>query len=244
MTSYRSDLGGIIAGLAVLGTLLRSGLINARCITFICDNSAAVSVSKRDLAQSIFHRTEGGHDLIATMKYLQHNWYNNTEVTYAWVKGHAGRGDQDPNCKERLNIEADTLCNLIREEARGPRGSRPLCPHWDLEMCSLFIKGDKVTSKMKTQMEIQLHDKDTHKYLTEREVWTENQFDEIDWTSYETAFKRMGRSRQTSIAKVCHNMWHAGMKHTLYYHEPRPCCMCGEEKEDWRHVMTCRSPDA
>jgi hypothetical protein len=182
--------------------------------------------------------------LIATMKYLQHNWCNYTEVTYALVKGHADRGDQEPNREQRLNIEADALCDLIREEARRPRGVRPSCPHWDLEVCSLFIKGDKVTSKMKPQMEGQLHNKDMRKYLIEREVWTENQFDEIDWRSYETAFKRMGQSRQTAIAKVCHNTWHTGVKHILYYHEPHPCCMCGEEKEDWRHVMTCRSLDA
>jgi hypothetical protein len=106
--------------------------------------------------------------LIANMKYLQHNWCNNTEVAYAWVKGHADRGDQEPNRDERLNIEADALCDLIREEARGPRGARPSCPHWDLEVCSLFIKGDKVTSKMKTQMAGQLHDKDIRKYLIER----------------------------------------------------------------------------
>jgi hypothetical protein len=110
--------------------------------------------------QSIFHRTEGDHDLIATMKYLQHNWCNNTEVAYTWVKGHADRGDQEPNRDERLNIEADALCDLVREEARGPRGARPSCPHWGLEVCSLFIEGDKVTSKMKTQMTGQLHDKD------------------------------------------------------------------------------------
>jgi hypothetical protein len=54
----------------------------------------------------------------------------------------------------------------------------------------------------------------------------------------------MGRSRQKSIAKLCHNMWHTGVRHTLYYHEPRPCCMCEKEKEDWRRVMTCRSLDA
>jgi hypothetical protein len=78
MTSYRSELGGIIAGLAVLGTLLRSVLINARRIKFICDNSATILASNRELTQSIFHRTEGDHDLIATMKYLQHNWCNST----------------------------------------------------------------------------------------------------------------------------------------------------------------------
>jgi hypothetical protein len=118
MTSYISELGGIIAGLAVLGTLLRSGRINARSITFICDNSAAILASERDLTQIIIHRTEGDHDLIATMKYLQHNWCDNTESKYAWVKGHADRGDQYTNREERLNIEADALCHLIGEEAR------------------------------------------------------------------------------------------------------------------------------
>jgi hypothetical protein len=221
MTSYRSELGGIIAGLTVLVTLTCSGLINVRSNTFICDNSAAMLASKRDPTQSIFHITEGDHDLIATMKYLQHNWCNNTEVAYAWVKCHADRGDQEPNRGERLNIEADALCDLIREEARGPKGARHLCPHWDLEVCWLFIKGDKVTSKMKTQTAGQLHDKDMRKYLIECEIWTESQFEEINWTSYKTALKRMGRSRQTSIAKVCHNMWNTGVKHTLYYHEPR-----------------------
>jgi hypothetical protein len=58
--------------------------------------------------------------MIATMKYIQHSWCNNTEVKYGWVKLHADRGDQDPNREERLNIEADALCNLIIEEARGP----------------------------------------------------------------------------------------------------------------------------
>jgi hypothetical protein len=104
------------------------------------------------------------------MKYLQHNWCNNTEVAYAWVKLHEEKGDQDPNCDERVNIEADALWNLIREEARGPRAAIPLCPHWDLEVCSLFIKGDKVKSKMKTHMAGQLQDKDMRKYLIEREV--------------------------------------------------------------------------
>jgi hypothetical protein len=38
MTSYRSELGGLVAGLAVLGTLFRSGAMNIRSIRFICDN--------------------------------------------------------------------------------------------------------------------------------------------------------------------------------------------------------------
>jgi hypothetical protein len=42
MTSYKSELGGIIAGLAVISMLHRSGLACLRHIKFVCDNSAAI----------------------------------------------------------------------------------------------------------------------------------------------------------------------------------------------------------
>jgi hypothetical protein len=64
----KMKLGEIAAGLAILGTLIQSGLINARSIEFICNNSADIMASKRDLTQSIYHRTEGDYDLIATIK--------------------------------------------------------------------------------------------------------------------------------------------------------------------------------
>jgi hypothetical protein len=43
MTSYRSELGGICAGLAVIGVLARSGRINIRSVRLVCDNEAAVN---------------------------------------------------------------------------------------------------------------------------------------------------------------------------------------------------------
>jgi hypothetical protein len=38
MTSYRSELGGIFAGMAVIGAMARSGKINIRSVRFVCDN--------------------------------------------------------------------------------------------------------------------------------------------------------------------------------------------------------------
>jgi hypothetical protein len=59
------------------------------------------------------------------------------------------------------------------------------------------------------------------KYLIQQEIWTDRQFEGIDWTSYGIAFKRMGRSRQTEIAKACHNLWYTITKHNQYYGETR-----------------------
>jgi hypothetical protein len=93
MTSYRSDLGGIKAGLAAIGMLHRSGLVCILHINFLCDNSAAIVAAKRTVTQSIFNRLETDYDMISTMKFLQGKWCRYYKITYEWVKGHAGSGN-------------------------------------------------------------------------------------------------------------------------------------------------------
>jgi hypothetical protein len=70
MTSYRSELGGIASGLSVIGTLVRSGKIKVKSVKLVCDNEAAVKICTRKRTQSVFHRTEGDHDLVSTYSYL------------------------------------------------------------------------------------------------------------------------------------------------------------------------------
>jgi hypothetical protein len=82
MTSCRSELGGIASGLVVIGTLVRSGKIKAKSVKLVCDNEAAVKACKRKRTQSVFHRTEGDHDLVSTIHYLQDNWCQYLEVKY------------------------------------------------------------------------------------------------------------------------------------------------------------------
>jgi hypothetical protein len=44
--------------------------------------------------------------------------------------------------------------------------------------------GVKVTSKMKGQLQSQVHDKSMRKYLIQRKIWTDRQFKGIYWTLY------------------------------------------------------------
>jgi hypothetical protein len=143
-----------------------------------------------------------------------------------------------------LNTEADALCDVICNEATGPITAQCNCALRESEVYALLIMGSKITSKMKGQLQSQLHDKLMRKYLIQREIWTYRQFEGIDWTSYGTAFKRMGRSRQTTITKACHNLCHTSMKHNQYYGDTRGCCLCGNAQEDWIHVISCRVLDA
>jgi hypothetical protein len=77
------------------------------------------------------------------MKFLQGDWCKDYNITYEWVNGHADRVNEDPNKKERLNIEADALCDIIRNEATGPHAARGNCALRESEVCALLIMGQK-----------------------------------------------------------------------------------------------------
>jgi hypothetical protein len=74
MMSYRSELGCIASVLAVIGALIRPGKIKVKSIKLVCDNEAAIKACKINFIQSVFHRTEGDHDFISTIYYLQEHW--------------------------------------------------------------------------------------------------------------------------------------------------------------------------
>jgi hypothetical protein len=107
MTSYRSELGGLVARLTVLGTLFRSGTLNTRSIRFICNNKSAVTAARRPKSESLFHNTKCDWDLIVTFQDLIDRWCKGIAFAFHWVKGHADRIDRPLTRYERLNIEAD-----------------------------------------------------------------------------------------------------------------------------------------
>jgi hypothetical protein len=244
MKSYRSELGGVAAGLAVLGTLSRSGLINIASTTFLCDNESAMLSTNRPLTDSICHRIEGYHDLVSTIKDLQENWCRGMDITHEWVKGHADDLNRELTRAERLNVIADEKCDVVRLHASGTRSARSSSGLWDSETCALFIGGSKIMSRMKERLTQQLLDVDLRALPEKKELWSAQQFESIDWTNYRSAFKRLSKGRQTAVVKATQNLWHTGTRHQQYFGEAKACCMCNCETEDWRHVLTCGSIDA
>jgi hypothetical protein len=245
MKSCRSELGGLAAGLAVIGTLERSDIINIRSVKCVCNKKSAILTSNRQPSDSIFHKTETDYDVISTIHELQYMWCNKLEIKYSWLKDHADKFERELDKYERLNIMADEICDQIRVAATGSTGARGSCGMWYSETCALFIRGVSITSHVEERLTRQLLNGDVQTYLMEKENWSRRVFDSINWRSYGTAFKRLPRSRQTAMAKACHSLWHTGEKHKQYYGGQKPCCMRGDAHEDWRHdIITFKSLDA
>jgi hypothetical protein len=244
MTSYRSELGGMVAGLAVLGTLFRSGAMNIRSIRFICDNESAVTTARGPKSESIFDNTRCDWDLIATIQDIIVRWCKWIALSFHWVKGHADLIDRPLTRCERLNIEAEMQADVIRAQACGPLVACPNFPHWDIETASLFIQGSKVTSDMKNQLTLQIHDDNMLSFLIQKESWSIQIIDAIDWHSSEQALRRLSKNLQMHVVKLCHNYWHMVSRHIRFYGGERPCCFCQDTKEDWIHILNCPSLDA
>jgi hypothetical protein len=139
----------VAAGLAVLGTLSRSRIINIASTTFNCDNASSILSAKKQLTDSIFHRIEGYHDLVSTIKDLQESWCRGMDIPYEWAKGHADDLNRELTQAERLSVIADEQCDVVRQHASGTRSARSSSGLWDSETCVLFILGSKITSRMK-----------------------------------------------------------------------------------------------
>jgi hypothetical protein len=159
MSSYHSELDGISAGLATLGTLYRSGRLNIRSVWFICNNESAILTAKMPITNSIYFNTKDNWDLIATSLDLLDNWCNDMDIKFYWVKGHADLLNRPLSRDEWLNMVVDRHVDDTRSTARIPAVARSLCTHWNIEIASLSLRGGKVTSQYTDQLKTQLHKK-------------------------------------------------------------------------------------
>jgi hypothetical protein len=106
----------------------------AACLTVL---GTHVLSTNRPLTDSIFHRIEGDHDLVNTIKDLQESWCRGLDITYYWVKGHMDDLNCELNHAERLNVIADELCDIVRQHDSGLRSARSSAGIWDSKnMCT------------------------------------------------------------------------------------------------------------
>jgi hypothetical protein len=157
MTSYRSELGGLVAGLTFMSTLFRTGTIHIRSVGLLCNNESSVTAARRPKTDSIFHNKKCDWDRIVTIQYFIMRWCNGIAFSFHWVKGNTYIIDRPLIRGERLNAEADLQADVIHAQSKGPIAARPNYAHWDIEEVSLSTRGRKVTSEMKSQLTSHIH---------------------------------------------------------------------------------------
>jgi hypothetical protein len=68
--------------------------------------------------------------MVSMVKFIQCNWCPDIDISYEWAKGYSDHRNEEPKKKELLNIEADTMCNIICAESTGHINARGNCTLW------------------------------------------------------------------------------------------------------------------
>jgi hypothetical protein len=77
-------------------------------------------------------------------------------------------------------VIAEKQCDLVQQQVVGPRSVRSSAGLWDSDTCALFVRGIKITSRVKERLTQQLLDGYLRSYLMEKEHWNAHYFDSID----------------------------------------------------------------
>jgi hypothetical protein len=139
------------------------------------------------------------------------------KITFNWVKGYVYLSNRPLSRDKRLNMVVDLQADKTRSDARGATAARSAYVHWDIKVAPLSLRGGKLTSQYKEQLQTQLHDKAIKAFINKKESWSQHTFSTVNWSACGTVFKRLSKNRKINASKACFNYWHTGAKHATFY---------------------------
>ncbi len=71
--------------------------------------------------------------------------------------------------------------------------------------------------------------------------WNSNEFQEVDWQAFHSAYKTMSRSHRISIMKLTKGIWNTNTQNKKYYYESPLCPICKSQDKSWAHVFRCKN---
>ena len=164
----------------------------------------------------------------------------NMRFAFKHVKSHQDDNPQATLTLEtRLNIEADRLATEYMTEDETHRPTVTLFP---TAKAQLIIGGVSVTRKIPQALRFAAGSGPIRQYLRERNEWTEQTLEEIDWDAH-GASHSYHRPQRCYLIKLCHR--HLPLGKTLHRRNnkyPATCPGCRDTLECQTHYLQCSSP--
>jgi hypothetical protein len=156
----------------------------------------------------------------------------------SWVKGH----QDDDKPRETLSIAAQLNCEADDEAGQYQEdhgAARPLAPMFPNTHAQLVISGNSVNSYYKSRIREASTLPTYYKYLENRNDWTVETRNEVDWSVYKQIIRQF-YDRHTTLVKHLHGIAPSGhIAHRNNKHYPLACpsCDCPDETND--HILCC-----
>jgi hypothetical protein len=82
-----------------------------------------------------------------------------------------------------------------------------------------------------------MHDDNLCSFLIQKESWSPQTFDTINWNASERALRRLSKNWQVNVVRLFQNYWYTSSRHVKFYGGDSPCCFYQETKEDCKHII-------
>ena len=157
------------------------------------------------------------------------------------IKGHQDRKKKYHalTLRAQLNVDADALATAY-QEAHGQ--ALPFVLQFPHAAISLNFPNGTCTSHIPTALRHAESYQPLAQHIRNRNQWTQQQFDSVNWAALQHAIKRKNQQR-IHITKLSHDLLPTNK--TLYRHKPteQKCPMCNHccAQEDRDHVMRCEN---
>jgi hypothetical protein len=150
-----------------------------------------------------------------------------------WFEGHAYQRGPPLSPQEELNIRTDSIATEAQTALPPNMKSRTDCLDLAEKLISIVIQHRKVTSHLPYHISNAIHGpKLLFKYLSDKEKWPPSVFRSITWDSFNITFNKLTTA------------WCTNLRHNRERGHVKECCFCGNEDEDWRHVLVCQDTGA
>ena len=238
LTSFRSELTGILATLLIVAICVKDDNISKGKISYFIDNRSAMEASfLSETTSAIFPLLQSDYDLIMTI----HHIIDKLPITFtaSHVKSHQKDKKKKLTFAEELNDIADHLATDFHHRpptTLPPKTSSILLPNSRL---GLIINDILITSNLPKHIRDIYAYVRMKSYLQNKYKWNNETFHNILWDNFYDAFKSIPKLTQLSVSKIINKWNHSSTKDKLYYGTCDKCKLC-ENLDTPIHFWFCK----
>ena len=249
VSSLRPEHNGTLVGSIWLWLLEQKYNIQLGSARLGIDNMAVLTrlSSGTDTNGRHIHALATDYDLWYKHKHILKQM--KTKITFFHVKGHQDDmdhcdGQQGPMTRDAYwNIQMDRLAESYRLKQ-----PTPLTTVFSTTGAAFIYKNQVITTTVGQKIRDLLHSKPLWTYIQQKENWTDDVFDSVDWPAFEWCMNKLSVHKRINVTKYVFNWQNTGRQKQLFElgraarkeREPQDvgqCPMGCSEHEDSQHYL-------
>ena len=238
MTSVRPETISCIAIGSLLHMICSAANISSGYVPFYTDSDTVVTNSNQKHWQSTKHVLMDNIDVIIKNNLILRKL--KLDFVPVHVKGHQDRVHpyHQLSREAKLNVRMDALASEFLADPPTHLTPQPAPIFFPSQQIGIKIKGELFSCDVVSELIYSNRSNDITDYFERHFDIPPTEFDTIDWTCLNYTLRKHSKKRQ--LIKGLHHQWDTLGRNLRWNRiQNGECLLCGNNIEDWRHVLRC-----